>query len=1578
MQRQSSRANSSRDVVIHGLGIVALVAFPRTRVTFRSHLLRNLLIIKKVGSDIEPSLELQWLLSGSQSSSCFMTSNNLSEHLTWLIATYPSTRQPPRPPHENSLTLQNSQGRQTEEPLQEAGSVRLGGCSNNGGHCVGEGQDLSEELHPPTSRLPASLQEETMTRLQSGSRAATKSCLLSQPFIETPQTSKTSQTLTSDVSRQGRGIAPHERFASGSPFLYQNSTAFANSGDHNGQFETVKRGRCHFQHPSTATSNAQFTDLTSPINLSGAEDMPHSSSSAEFFGEPRQIWREDSASRKEPVVKKGKKRNSDEFESDLKPLEDSFTAVEAFPEEAPPPYSETYEDSVYTGAFPQTTATSRQRTIASVDSQSHSLKGLQVSQKKSKITKQDLLPTVPKVSMSKEKYLREKRLSRERSKAADYEAEITNTGLRRTIADSEDEIEEQDVEALNDSMRPSEKATVYRQNHETHYPVLPRVMSSPQTHLNHTITGTHPGHEKAMNVDCSTRKPPYTTVPSDPSPFQRDSPTKLPSTQVQPAIRSDDTSSELQNAEMASFKVFLAMGLNIIENYHHCLNNDRAIAANEIYRRMEQGEQPTPEMQYQSTSLRVKIDATASLLQLRKNYDTLSQQKEELKDRLIAAIQKDRPASEYANYLSEKATVVYNMAQMERQISTLLIRAEISREERLLPALKPISDISSFAIEKNKQSTLLVQSTQAPRRLNSDGIIRECLPAISTLGTTQHVPQSQFVNLGPHTPQKQHSTNKSVIQRTPIQIYMSSPKVTDVTAYFSPSKRTAQHDFSATSDARQAHTKDLARTCSIPSSLQYRKGARTINEEEENFSRNMATPVRIMAEDEDFGQEEDDHEMLEAAEEFEKNDTKRASYGGPVQHTVLAESTGNIRRTEPRKDSTFLPNYHAQASHMQHPWSREVKAAMKERFHLRGFRPNQLEAINATLSGKDTFVLMPTGGGKSLCYQLPSIIRSGKTKGVTVVISPLLSLMHDQVEHLKKLKIQAFLINSEVTREERMLVMGSLREMHVEKFIQLLYITPEMISKSQMMINALRELYQRKKLARIVIDEAHCVSEWGHDFRPDYKLLGDVRREFSGVPVMALTATATENAKVDVVHNLGIEGCEVLTQSFNRPNLSYEIRKKGKSKEVLESIATTIKTSYENQSGIIYCLSRKNCEKVAEGLRQDHGLSAEHYHAGMDPVSKISCQKKWQSGEYHVIVATIAFGMGIDKPDVRFVIHHSIPKSLEGYYQETGRAGRDGKRSGCYLYYGYHDAVTLQHIIDEAEGSFEQKERQTQMLRHVKSFCENKSDCRRVQILRYFDEVFQREDCNRACDNCTSKSSFETQDFTDYAVIVIALVQRISHDRVTLLHCVDVFRGSKGKKIASRDHDKLPQHGAGSHLDRGDVERLFYRLLSEEALLEKNVVNKKSGFPSKYLFVSIVMSSGNYDQGLTISSLVPTIICFLGVGRRSKFKSGCHQGARKSKPQIQWRVEAQAPLYPDPNIPCQPMSLPPSKLLPGGGSSLVDLRKERTFTPIRILTTITCSAIMICLTRTRSRTILNQYVKSEYQKSRRVGTWVPQ
>lgn len=554
----------------------------------------------------------------------------------------------------------------------------------------------------------------------------------------------------------------------------------------------------------------------------------------------------------------------------------------------------------------------------------------------------------------------------------------------------------------------------------------------------------------------------------------------------------------------------------------------------------------------------------------------------------------------------------------------------------------------------------------------------------------------------------------------------------------------------------------------------------------------------------------------------------------PPRQKALSPTTKekNISR------NVSLPNLGERG--MNQPWSADVIRVLRDIFHLDGFRKNQLEAINSTLSGNDTFVLMPTGGGKSLCYQLPALIDTGRTQGVTIVISPLISLMTDQVDHLHHLGIDAMFINSELSAGDRKDRFAALRQQHVT--CRLLYVTPEALVQSNQMSNALDDLNRRDLLARIVIDEAHCVSQWGHDFRPDYKQLRELRKRFPRIPFIALTATANAAVKMDVKDNLGINGCDEFSHSFNRPNLTYEVRPFVK--DMIGVMAKIINEEFRGKSGIIYCLSRNDCESVAKELGAKHRIPALFYHAGMHKDQKLNVQRQWQAGQANVVVATIAFGMGIDKANVRYVFHYSLPKSLEGYYQETGRAGRDGKLSKCIMFYTYRDKMKLERLIESGEGDRHSKNVQKGLLQKVIAYCENKSDCRRKQVLAYFGETFEAVDCKQRCDNCKSGSKFHEVDVTKFAATAVTLVQTLAEfgTQVTLLYCIDVFRGSKGSKIMQNGHAEVEGFGLGKEMNRSDVERLFHLLVSKQAIEEYTVVNGM-GFPSTYVKVIPLFAS---------------------------------------------------------------------------------------------------------------------------------------
>ncbi len=395
---------------------------------------------------------------------------------------------------------------------------------------------------------------------------------------------------------------------------------------------------------------------------------------------------------------------------------------------------------------------------------------------------------------------------------------------------------------------------------------------------------------------------------------------------------------------------------------------------------------------------------------------------------------------------------------------------------------------------------------------------------------------------------------------------------------------------------------------------------------------------------------------------------------------------------------------------------------LKKYFGYDAFRPLQKEIIERVLGGEDSVVLMPTGGGKSLCLQLPALI----LEGVAIVISPLISLMKDQVDSLSANGISADFINSSLTPKKIAEVMD--RASAGE--LKIIYIAPERLS-----VPGFEDFLHTLSINVIAIDEAHCISQWGHDFRPHYRNLTMLRKNFPDIPIIALTATATEEVREDIVKQLSLENHKMFISSFNRPNLSYEVLPK---KDSFASILDLV-GNHENSSVIIYCFSRNDTETMVDKLKR-HGLSAVAYHAGLNAKTRKENQEKFIKDEVNIIVATIAFGMGIDKPDVRLVIHHSLPKSIEGYYQETGRAGRDGLPSRCVLFFSYADKFKQDYFINNIRDDDERGKAQ-ENLNQVLNYG-NLNSCRRKFLLNYFNEDYQKENCGN-CDRCVEKPSFK-------------------------------------------------------------------------------------------------------------------------------------------------------------------------------------------------------------------------------------------
>ncbi len=467
---------------------------------------------------------------------------------------------------------------------------------------------------------------------------------------------------------------------------------------------------------------------------------------------------------------------------------------------------------------------------------------------------------------------------------------------------------------------------------------------------------------------------------------------------------------------------------------------------------------------------------------------------------------------------------------------------------------------------------------------------------------------------------------------------------------------------------------------------------------------------------------------------------------------------------------------------------------LKKYFGFDTFKGNQEHIIRNVLAGRDTFVLMPTGGGKSLCYQLPAVMK----KGIAIVISPLIALMKNQVDAMRNFSTDddvAHFLNSSLTKTE----IARVKKDVLSGKAKLLYVAPESLTKEENI-----EFLKNIDISFYAIDEAHCISEWGHDFRPEYRRIRPIIDMIGRSPIIALTATATPKVQHDIQKNLSILDADVFKSSFNRPNLYYEVKSK---QDVTKEIIKYIKNN-QGKSGIIYCLSRKKVEEMAEVLKVN-GIKALPYHAGMDSATRTMNQDKFLMEEADIIVATIAFGMGIDKPDVRFVIHYDIPKSLEGYYQETGRAGRDGGEGNCIAYYSYNDILKLEKFMQGKPIA--EQEIGKQLLLETVSYAES-SVCRRKLLLHYFGEEYLKENCE-ACDNCLHpKAQFEGNEaVVSVLETILAVKEKFKAD-----HISNILSGKVTSAIKSYKHHKIEFFGIGE-----DKDDKFWNMVIRQALIAK-------------------------------------------------------------------------------------------------------------------------------------------------------------
>jgi len=1409
-----------------------------------------------------------------------MTRHNLDTHISWLLSykvTPPGGLSLPAATHSATTTAADIAIDDLLEEEEEIEEIRRVPPEPAAHPKLSKAIDVHAFVRPPVPSAVASqsllqeplgtLAEESMGKLASAQRSK-RPALISQNQLATPASTSgpASTSLTQSYKKSLKNPGKSEQRIPYCMYLIAaldtpakpTSTSLYPNLPTQPQIPYTPR-----QTPRLKEIDVKSVEVVDLSGGSNGDSFTSRSSDTVGFCEPVTLWREDSASRAEPLVRKSKKRKSDEIsaasprkrrdaERKAKPAKivheessDEFMDIDDLETPAIIPQCErtTFEEPRIEPSVehPDTEDNVEEYQIIETVSRVETRTRKGISRGPSDIATRPSLSRADSQSKVAVTPRSRHKVQVEASPVTKFESptssKLQKHQIQRTIQDSDDD-EDQFLSDVEKRANRSPRAVVKNSPRVVNTPKITRMHELPEYgSRSHRVKDSRDSKPRVGSPLRPISRNVAANQEHSPSPFHQDSPPKVTPSHTaslqhasQQGPPSTLTAEDRRLAGLCMTKPHLiAIYFTRVEN----LLQQNSVASMEY---MDRGETAPKQVMEERKALLDKKKAYVGLEALGERYRVLLAEKKEILGILYKSVDS---GADTTTLDDRQAMVSQDLRRLEKEAGQLLYVSGAIDD-----GFGTGSDLDPGSVPRAGSSKGAEPAASFQSRASTFGsaqvILQTQIPSLqqkAASSSIQNVPEdlslsrsglvskpSHLLGRGTPSPVRQTNFPQSFAGQDSGDGFGTPNRVLRQPNFYGNPSPIHNNDF----DDDDAYDEDGLDELLL------------IEEQELHQSTKTKRSVAIDVDpDDDYGDGDDDDMLLEFAQDFEK----RESLPKPVANRTTGKTGASETENQqaPAKKNMYSHMDPAHASLMKHPWSADVNKALKERFGLKGFRQNQLEAINATLSGKDAFILMPTGGGKSLCYQLPAVVSSGTTRGVTVVISPLLSLMNDQVEHLRKRHIQAFFLSGEKNQREKDLVFQGLRDSKPDQYIQLLYVTPEMIGKSSTLTNALAGLHRKKKLARIVIDEAHCVSQWGHDFRDDYKTIGNIRSQYPGVPFIALTATATENVKADCIHNLNMKGCEEYKQSFNRPNLYYEIRsKKGKgvNAEILKSMSDLILRTYKNQTGIVYTLSRKGCEDLAEKLCAN-GIKAHHFHAQMEPEEKAQVQRDWQSGKWQVVVATIAFGMGIDKPDVRFVIHHTIPKSLEGYYQETGRAGRDGKPSGCYLYYGYQDTAVLKRFIDDSKGSEDVKQMQREMLNRMVRYCENRSDCRRADILSYFGEVFRKEDCHSNCDNCQSDAVFKSKDMTDQAQAALRIVQTLQNDNVTLLNAIDILRGASNAKIKANNHHQIEEYGAASDLPRDDVERIFTRLLMENALKEYSVI-RKGGYAQPYIHVSML------------------------------------------------------------------------------------------------------------------------------------------